>query len=56
MKTNSEYANKCEYCGERFVVVSLARCCEMKHEGVEFVRREYKNPISYAKKKPKEDS
>jgi hypothetical protein len=29
-------SNKCSYCGERFVVDSLARDCELKHQGVQF--------------------
>jgi hypothetical protein len=34
--------NVCKVCGEFFVVASLARCCELKHEGVVFVRPEFK--------------
>ena len=34
----------CKVCGEFFVVPSLARCCEMKHEGYVFVRREENEP------------
>ena len=40
--------NVCKVCGEFFVVKDLARCCEMKHDGVVFVRNE--------KQKPKEKS
>ena len=29
-------SNQCGYCKERFVVDSLARICEQKHEGVVF--------------------
>jgi hypothetical protein len=36
--------NQCNVCGEVFVVESLARCCEMKHDGVVFVRRESQMP------------
>jgi hypothetical protein len=32
---------QCQICGELFVVPSLARCCEMKHNGVVFVRQPY---------------
>lgn len=36
--------NQCTVCGEVFVVDSLARCCEMKHDGYVFVRRESQMP------------
>lgn len=36
--------NQCTVCKEVFVVESLARCCEMKHDGVVFVRRESQMP------------
>jgi hypothetical protein len=32
---------QCSICKEMFVVPSLARCCEMKHNGVVFVREPY---------------
>lgn len=32
----------CQYCGEKFVVDSLARICEMRHEGVVFKRPDKK--------------
>ena len=34
--------NQCSVCKEIFVVDSLARICEMKHQGVVFVHPEYK--------------
>lgn len=29
-------SNQCSYCKEKFVVDSLARICEHKHEGLKF--------------------
>jgi len=40
MAKSDATSNQCKVCKERFVVDSLARCCEMKHDGVVFVRRE----------------
>jgi hypothetical protein len=37
-------SNACAVCGQRFVVNQLARCCEMKHDGVIFVRRPEQEP------------
>jgi hypothetical protein len=37
----------CKECKERYVVPSLARCCEMKHEGVVFVRSELEQIAEY---------
>jgi hypothetical protein len=37
---------QCEECREIFVVRLLARCCEMKHQGVVFVRRPEQEPRS----------
>jgi hypothetical protein len=37
-------SNVCKVCGEWFVVLQLARCCEMKHDGVVFVRRPEQEP------------
>lgn len=42
MTSRENDPNVCKVCGEFFVVASLARCCELKHEGVVFVRPEYK--------------
>jgi len=36
--------NKCGVCGKFFVVRGLARCCEMKHDGVVFERDERQKP------------
>lgn len=46
MQQNKErrHNNQCTVCKEVFVVESLARCCEMKHDGVVFVRRESQMP------------
>jgi hypothetical protein len=35
---------RCKVCGEVFVVIVLARCCEMKHDGVVFERRPEQEP------------
>jgi len=37
-------SNVCYVCKERFVVDILARCCEMKHEGIVFERRPEQEP------------
>jgi hypothetical protein len=34
----------CTYCNKVYVAKELARCCEMKHEGTEFVRRPEQEP------------
>ena len=47
--------NVCGYCNEIFVVDSLARICEMKHEGVIFIKEEYKPRPSQRLKKDKEE-
>ena len=44
-------SNACEVCGKRFVVLQLARCCEMKHDGVVFVR----DPRQEPRPKPKKE-
>ena len=44
MAKSDATSNQCKVCKERFVVDSLARCCEMKHNGVVFVRRESQMP------------
>lgn len=44
---------QCKVCKEIFVVKSLARVCEMKHDGVVFVRPEYV-PKPYQKPKKKD--
>jgi hypothetical protein len=36
LKSDNTPPNKCKVCGEIFVVDSLARICEQKHEGVVF--------------------
>jgi hypothetical protein len=41
MAKEHDASNQCSVCKERFVVDSLARLCEMKHDGVVFVRQEY---------------
>jgi hypothetical protein len=40
MQQNSKPSNSnvCNVCKEVFVVPSLARCCEMKHDGVVFTK------------------
>ncbi len=40
-KNNS---NVCAVCGKAFVVLELARCCELKHDGVVFVRDPRQEP------------
>jgi hypothetical protein len=35
---------RCQVCDTVFVVQMLARCCEMKHEGVVFERRPEQEP------------
>lgn len=45
--------NQCSVCREIFVVDSLARICEMKHDGVVFIREEYKPRPG---QRPKKDS
>jgi len=42
-------SNVCSICKERFVVDMLARCCEMKHDGVVFERRPEQEPRSKEK-------
>jgi hypothetical protein len=37
-KTTKNSSNICSVCKEVFVVESLARCCEMKHDGVVFTK------------------
>ena len=42
---NSTYRSyQCGVCKEVFVVRMLARCCEMKHDGVVFERRPEQEP------------
>jgi len=41
MGKTADNSNQCSVCKERFVVDSLARICEMKHDGVVFVRQPY---------------
>jgi len=36
MPQRDKNSNQCGYCKERFVVDSLARFCEQKHEGLKF--------------------
>jgi hypothetical protein len=38
MAKSDANSNQCKICKERFVVDSLARCCEMKHDGVVFTK------------------
>jgi hypothetical protein len=45
----SKSSNQCSVCKERFVVDSLARICEMKHDGVVFIRRPDQEPRSKEK-------
>jgi len=37
-------SNACQKCGEVYVVNTLARCCELKHEGRVFVRDPRQEP------------
>jgi hypothetical protein len=48
-KSVGNSSNMCSICKERFVVDILARCCELKHDGVVFVRRPEQEP------RPKEE-
>jgi len=43
-KTPPNQSNACGVCEQRFVVLQLARCCELKHEGVVFVRDPRQEP------------
>jgi hypothetical protein len=56
MAKSESNSNQCSVCKERFVVDSLARCCEMKHDGVVFVRRESQMPLSQKNKEKLSDS
>ena len=38
MRINPNDRYQCQVCGDIFVVPSLARCCELKHEGVVFTK------------------
>jgi hypothetical protein len=35
---------QCQECKKIFVVMKLAQCCELKHQGVVFVRRPEQEP------------
>jgi len=37
-------SNACGVCGKFYVVLKLARCCELKHQGVVFVRDPRQEP------------
>jgi hypothetical protein len=56
MAKSESNSNQCSVCKERFVVDSLARCCEMKHDGVVFVRRESQMTLSQKNKEELSDS
>jgi hypothetical protein len=43
-KSAGNSSNMCSVCKERFVVDKLARCCEMKHDGVVFIRLPEQEP------------
>jgi len=47
--------NQCYICKEVFVVDSLARCCEMKHDGVVFIKPVYVAKPWQKPIKPKND-
>lgn len=44
MSDSKSKSNACQKCGEVYVVNTLARCCELKHEGRVFVRDPRQEP------------
>jgi hypothetical protein len=54
MAKEHDASNQCSVCKERFVVDSLARICEMKHDGVVFVRQPYVPRPNQKPLKPKD--
>jgi hypothetical protein len=56
MAKSDDNLNQCSVCKERFVVNSLARLCEMKHDGAVFVREPYVPKPNQRPLKPREES
>jgi hypothetical protein len=54
MAKEHDASNQGSVCKERFVVDSLARLCEMKHDGVVFVRQPYVPRPNQRPLKPKD--
>ena len=56
MSNKEPRLNVCEVCNASYVVNRLARCCELKHQGVVFVRDPRQEPKIESDKKEDEEN
>jgi len=43
-QNNKQDPYQCNECKKMFVVMKLARCCELKHQGIVFIRDPRQEP------------